>query len=273
MNFSRRASDHLVRFQRQFGKKIVLGQRSYEIKGYISNILSVKAEEHWEPELDQVFVDVLGENGYFIDVGMNLGQTLGRVLAVDPSRQNVGFEPQVFACAMVDLFLKQNRLTDCITLPIGLSDQNGIKSFFSTGSADTMASLHDREGAERISIPVRIGDEVVRELGIEAICAIKIDVEGAEPEVIAGLSGTIKKFRPPIIFEVLPNYEGEERTPVTDTVAKQRRKGASQIMRLLNDIEYTVYQPLQDGTEKRVKSFDLDRPSNFSGTNFVARST
>jgi len=134
---------------------------------------------------------------------------------------------------MVDIFIKQNRLTDCTTLPIGLSDQNGIKSFFSTGSADTMACLHDREGAEKISIPVRIGDEVVRELRIEAICAIKIDVEGAEPEVIAGLSRTIKKFKPPITFEVLPNYEGEERTPVTDTFAKQRRKGASQIIRLL----------------------------------------
>jgi len=32
MNFSRRVSDHLVRFQRQFRKKIVLGQRNYEIK-------------------------------------------------------------------------------------------------------------------------------------------------------------------------------------------------------------------------------------------------
>lgn len=271
MSLTRRISDHFVRFQRQFGKKIVLGQKKYRVKGYISNILAVDPGADWEVELNHVFVDVLQTKGHFIDVGMNLGQTLGKVLTVDQNRHYVGFEPQVFACAMVGLFIKQNGLKNCTTLPIGLSNENGVKSFFSMGTADTMASLYDRKGAERSNIQVRVGDEVIQELGIEAICAIKIDVEGVELEVIEGLSATIGKFQPQIIFEVLPNFEGEERTPVSDTVAKQRRMSASGIMLQFKKLDYAVYQVLPNETEKLIEVFDLDDPSTFAGTNYVAR--
>lgn len=271
MNFIRRVSDHFVRFQRQFGKKILLGQRHYSIKGYISNILDVDPGMSWEEELNHVFVDVLKAEGHFIDVGMNLGQTLGKVLMVDSNRQYVGFEPQVFACAMVGFFIKQNELTNCSALPIGLSNKNSVRSFFSIGNADTMASLRDRKGAERSAIQVRIGDEVIQELGIESICAIKIDVEGAELEVIEGLTATIRKYKPQIIFEVLPNFEGKERTPIPDAVAEQRRKGASGIMLKFNELSYAVYQVLPNETEKLIEAFDLDEPANFLGNNYVAR--
>lgn len=271
MNVLHRISNHLVRLQRQLGRKVTIGPRRYAVKGYISNVLSVEADTGWEPELDQIFADALRNEGCFIDVGMNLGQTLSKVLNIDPDRSYVGFEPQVLACAMVDLFIKNNGLTNCTTLPIGLSDENGIMSFFSAGDADTMASLHDRDGVAKISIPVRIGDEVVRELGVEAISAIKIDVEGAEPEVIAGLSDTIRVFKPQVIFEVLPNYEGHERTPIAETAAEQRRQGAARIMQLFDDLDYVVHQPQPDGTLRQVDRFDLDTPATFVGSNFVAR--
>ncbi len=270
MNTFHRVSDHLVRLQRQLGRKVVIGQKRYTMRGYISNILSVEKSKTWEKELNFVFSDALKTEGYFIDIGMNLGQTLGKVLAIDPDRLYVGFEPQISACSLVDAFIKQNGLTNCTTIPIGLSNENGIKSFFSNGEADTMASLYDRVGAQRSSIQVRVGDEVIQELGIEAISTIKIDVEGAEAEVIEGLSKTIKEFKPQIVFEVLPNYQGVERTAVADGIATQRRKNAAAIMRLLKEHDYDVFQVHQDETKRRIETFALDDPSNFAGTNYVA---
>lgn len=271
MNFLVRLADHFVRLQRQFGKKVLLGEKRYAVKGYISNGVGGVAAADWENELESVYVSALKAEGHFIDVGMNLGQTLGKILAIDPKRQYVGFEPQVFACAMVSTFIDQNGLTNCEVLPIALSNENGVRSFFSKGSADEMASLHDSAGAKKKSIVVRVGDDVIRELEIKSICAIKIDVEGAEPEVIKGLSQTIERFKPQIIFEVLPNYEGEDRLPVAEDLADQRRRAASEIMQMLNFHNYAVYQVLENANEDRIEAFDLDDPTSFAGTNYVAR--
>lgn len=57
-----------------------------------------------------------------------------------------------------------------------------------------------------IQIYAARGDDVICRLKISSMALIKIDVEGAEFEVLHGLKVSIKKYRPFIIFEVLNNY-------------------------------------------------------------------
>src|ERR1700688_1827981 len=53
---------------------------------------------------------------------------------------------------------------------------------------------------------VRKGDELISELQVTSVSAIKIDVEGAELEVIEGLLDMIGAKRPFIVFEVLNHF-------------------------------------------------------------------
>lgn len=68
-----------------------------------------------------------------------------------------------------------------------------------------MASLARTERhMDETVIQTREGDEVLDELGISQISAIKIDVEGTELDVLLGLQKTLLSHRLPVIFEVLP---------------------------------------------------------------------
>jgi hypothetical protein len=53
-----------------------------------------------------------------------------------------------------------------------------------------------------VEVPLKRLDSVVKELRLKRVDAIKIDVEGAEIQVLKGAVNTITKFRPLIIIEV-----------------------------------------------------------------------
>ena len=56
-------------------------------------------------------------------------------------------------------------------------------------------------GDERISVEIRRGDDVQRQFNLPLPSVVKIDVEGFEPEVIAGMSTIIARAEPILFFE------------------------------------------------------------------------
>ena len=50
-------------------------------------------------------------------------------------------------------------------------------------------------------VPIRIGDEYRREHNLPPPNVVKIDVEGFEPQVLAGLRLTIQESKPAIVLE------------------------------------------------------------------------
>ncbi len=264
-----RAADHMSRLARQLGRPVMLGPRRYNVRGYISNIVDVRSVN--EPELDIVLRRLLNRPGHFIDVGANLGQTLGKVLALDGERAYLGFEPQISACYFVNRFIRDNGLTNAQVLPFGLSSSNSICRFWTHGEADVMGSLIKGEShTSETTILTRIGDEVLKELGLNEIAAIKIDVEGAELDVLDGLRGTLQRVRPPVIFELLPNFEGRQRTRIPAEVALKRNAQARAIERFWHDLSYDIRQIAEDGSVHAISQFDIDSTEAFRGTNYMA---
>jgi hypothetical protein len=51
------------------------------------------------------------------------------------------------------------------------------------------------------TLEVRRGDDVVKEMALDALHFVKIDVEGFEVEVLKGLCETLARFRPAVFFE------------------------------------------------------------------------
>jgi FkbM family methyltransferase len=267
---------HARRISFHLGRSLSVGRERFKVQGYHASRLDT-SDRH-EPFLREVVRRLLeARPGPFIDVGVNVGQTLMKVLSIDPQRAYVGFEPQVGCCYFVDQFLRLNGLRNAMVLPIGLSDSNRILTLYSSGQCDVMASLTgdcDVTGEHRpdaTHVQTRIGDEVLAELGISAISAIKIDVEGAELQVLGGLTQTLRRTRAPVIFEVLPNFYGPERTPQPAPVRAANQAAADAVHALFDSIGYEVFQLDHGSGENRISRFELDEREGFVSADFLAR--
>jgi FkbM family methyltransferase len=86
--------------------------------------------------------------------------------------------------------------------PFGLGDKNETISMNVSSQGSCIGTMtRDLNENRQIQVQIRNGDGVRRELQLPCPNAIKIDVEGFEPNVFAGLSETIAECRPIIVFE------------------------------------------------------------------------
>lgn len=227
-------------------RTVTLGRRSYRVRGIFVNAPALRSGAH-EPWLDRIYEVVLGGNGAFLDVGANVGQTMFKILSLQPDRQYIGFEPQVACSFLIEQFIRDNRLTNCSIFPFGLSNQNCLVKLHSDGGEyDSKASIIDNFRPPDYYagfrwVPVRRGDDVLAELGAGTVAAIKIDVEGAELEVVNGLSKTIEHYRPYIVFEVLNFSHLATGRALDHGITAFRQVRTAELERLLRAFGYEIF--------------------------------
>lgn len=268
-----RIKDHVWRVRRQLGEKLRIADNTFHVRGYISNDFCTDTEH--EPHLRIALGRALkARSGPFIDVGANLGQTLVKLLSLEPGRVYLGFEPQIAACFFITRFLADNGLSHMKVLPVGLADENRVMTLYGRGESDTMASIAPEEneaaGLDQTLIQVRTGDEALSEAGIVNPAIIKIDVEGAEMAVLRGLAKTVAAARPIVFFEMLPNFTGHERRLLPEDKRRERNIRAEEQFAFFVSNGYEVRQLAPDGEERPIKRFALDDPETFIGSDYVA---
>jgi FkbM family methyltransferase len=191
-----------------------------------------------EPWMSQILEKMLfKKKGSFIDVGANIGQTLLKVKSVFPDVKYYGFEANPVCLFYLNELINANNLKATFIIPIGLSDNSGLASlnFFSKNSDDATASVVEQirpdamiEKKEFVYL-TRL-DDLIQNFE-ENIAIIKIDVEGAELDVIKGATAIIRKHRPVILIEILPSYSISN----TWRVARQM-----ELEKLLKVLEYKI---------------------------------
>ena len=271
-----RKAAYLVRLSRR--REITLGSYTYRTTGFFVNSLALQeSSETCEPWLDVVYQTALKcKQGAFLDVGANIGQTMLKVLALDKTRQYVGFEPQVLCCSLIQSFIEENGLKYHTILPLGLSNRNQLaKLHIRGGQCDVTASMVEnvRPGSFYTSdryICVRRGDELVTELKISFVSVIKIDVEGAELEVMEGLLTTIREKKPSLVFEVLNHYLVITGEKLDHRVIRFRESRIERIEALLRGEGYQIYNVLPGNVLKRVRKIQPAMSRDLSITSYVA---
>lgn len=130
----------------------------------------------------------------FVDIGANIGwHSMLAAARVGSTGRVVAFEPATQAFLRLTRNIDLNRFTQIEAFHFGLSDRDAVFDIYPCEEANSGANSLYGAGTPIERVQVRPGDEVVNELGISAIDLCKIDVEGAELDVLAGLTETLRK--------------------------------------------------------------------------------
>jgi len=142
---------------------------------------------------------VLREDSNCIDVGAHAGSVLSAMLRLAPRGRHLAWEPLPHLAS--DL---QAQFPTVDVHCAALSDHKGEEDFVFVSSNPGNSGLRARtyykdEQTERIRVQVEPLDEAIPAGYVPAL--IKIDVEGAEGEVLRGAMNTIVTHRPVVVFE------------------------------------------------------------------------
>lgn len=159
--------------------------------------------EALEPELVNLHL-FLRPGDVFMDVGANAGvfsmkaarcvQEEGLVIAIEPL-------PDMFCTIQRNVRL--NGFNNFRLRNFCASDRNGIAEFWINFGKPNSASLLQRDPtASRVTPLCLTLDEFMRLEGVQRVDYLKIDAEGAEPQILKGATDLIARFKPVIQVEV-----------------------------------------------------------------------
>ncbi len=176
------------------------------VRFFVSNRFDLIQQHHLKGEFYEqkelmLITQHFEQGGVFADIGANVGNhSLYVGLFLAPSAI-IPFEPNPAVQPTLKINLLLNRLSHIVEdthIDVGLSDTNGHAEIIIPDTRNLGgAKLQSADGPG--SIQLMQGDLA---LGDREVDFIKIDVEGMEMRVLAGLEMTIKRRRPKIFIEV-----------------------------------------------------------------------
>ncbi|MCX6252649.1 MAG: FkbM family methyltransferase [Bacteroidetes bacterium] len=150
----------------------------------------------------EILDKILKKDWNCIDIGCHKGEILDAIMKRSPKGHHFAFEPLPH---LYD-YLKEKYRSDNISVySIALFDKKGETSFQYVVDAPAYSGIKRRKYASsdvhinELTVQTDLLDNVIP--ADETIKFIKIDVEGAEFQVLKGGTTTIKRCKPIIIFE------------------------------------------------------------------------
>jgi FkbM family methyltransferase len=176
----------------------------YKLKtrNYIANKLMVNSS--FEMTEMSILKNLIEESDVFIDIGANIGYYT--CMACSLSKMVLAFEPQQqnIACLLDNVLI--NNWTQLIEIyPIGLGKQPDILTLYGASgpSASLLNGWAGYSNKFRKLIPVNSLDNILSDRFSNKKITIKIDVEGAEYDVLKGALSTLRRtYKPSWFLEI-----------------------------------------------------------------------
>lgn len=200
-----------------------------DLLGLMVNLFGV-----WEPNLSALIQHRLGPGDTFIDVGANSGwfTTMGAT-CVGPSGHVVAVEASPLIAGTLRQNLARNGIENVRVLVAAVASEPGF--------ADVMLGPAEHTGLTRVQkaseasrtgtqVPADTLTRLLRDDEIASARLVKIDVEGAEYDVVAGLAPELGRFSEGCEFVV--------------EVGPERAKSSTDVESLIStftDVGYTPY--------------------------------
>jgi len=184
-------------------KKIAFGP----LKGKKYKVSKISGISAWysgqDRSMQKAFKNHTKHGDIVVDMGCNWGiHSLllsdlvgngGRVLAIEAS-------PDVAKEAK--WHFQENKASNVTLLECAVSDKLGTMSFCTNGLSTTGHLIENSTETDTIQVPVTTLDQIVKDLGVQKINLVKVDIEGNEHKALIGSKETLSKFHPILIIEL-----------------------------------------------------------------------
>ncbi|MEG3637860.1 FkbM family methyltransferase [Magnetococcus sp. PR-3] len=160
----------------------------------------------WEKVVGETMARLVPQQGVCLDIGSHRGFMAG-IMALNGAKAVYCFEPMPENIKHLQRFKQLNAKLPLHLKPYAVGGRQGEASF-SIMNDNSMGKLADssfqsgRDHQQEITVQVRRLDDLVRVGEIEPPHLMKVDVEGAEMEVLEGAVETIEQHLPIMIVEV-----------------------------------------------------------------------
>jgi FkbM family methyltransferase len=222
-----------------------------------------------EPWMLQNLIEVEKHaDGCFVDVGVNLGQTLLAVKSIRPDWEYVGFEPNPYCIFYVMNVVKANDLDACTVYPFGIGESTGAMDLrlnsLTGGEGSIVAGFRsESQYKRRIKVPILGAEFLPDELMERKVGVLKVDVEGGELDVFRAMVPVLEKNKPLIISEVLP---------VGDPASEQgtfRKERQDALLTIFRDLGYRIIRLHIDGSRELLDDIEVHSEIRLSNYLFV----
>jgi FkbM family methyltransferase len=172
------------------------------------------------------------------DIGANIGGVALPFLRRNGDARVVCFEPspEVGGRLMTNLGINPELASRCDVVTCPLTDRDVPTRFFASSETFNSGVGGLGESHNRRATPFRTmgvsGDSVVEVWDVRPPTIIKLDVEGFELEVLQGLTKTLKRHRPAIVFEHSLYRLRERGSACLDVVTGHLRRHGYEVYRL-----------------------------------------
>lgn len=177
----------------------------------------------FEQELVMKWVPKDGDT--FIDVGANDGEWCG--LLQEGYKNIIAIEPHPGACLVLSKLLKEGSLIAQLAA-YNESGKTLTLNLFKESVWSTLDEVGTRFDGKEPDSTVRVKtitiDDLVAKATLDHIDLIKVDVEGAEVEVLEGAKKTLEEHKPPIVVEIHGSTNGEYVSAILKAVGYQHFK-------------------------------------------------
>lgn len=138
------------------------------------------------------------KGGVFYDVGANVGlYSLLAANSVGPAGRVIAFEPSTRNCGFFKRHMEMNKIENFSLHQIAIAESDGVAKFDDDG--DPVGFRVASHG--KTTVQQRKLDSLVESKELPPPTYLKIDVEGAELEVLEGAKNIIKNHQPEVFIE------------------------------------------------------------------------
>src|SRR5215813_4683130 len=157
----------------------------------------------WEPAVTATISELARPGIVALDVGADIGYyTLQLSRLVGPTGQVVAFEPIPKARERLEHNIIANGRSNVVVSELALGNQEGTVYLEDPFKKSRLNLNKTTAGDEDIKVTIRRMDDLVGEMNLPSVDLVKIDVEGAEHEVLRGMEQTLGRFHPVLIVVV-----------------------------------------------------------------------